>query len=115
MRWRWALLGPANLGSTLALPLAFIGLFMGRAGGWLLDIAILLFVGAVLFHLVTLPVEFDASRRAYANLQTAGLAPPDEARQANRVLDAAALTYLAGAASALLTLVRLFILRDSRR
>ena len=115
MRWRWALLGPANLGSTIALPLAFIGLLFGRAFGWLLDLAILLFVDAVLFHLVTLPVEFDASRRAYANLQAAHLAPPEEARQAKRVLDAAALTYLAGAASALLTLVRLFILRDSRR
>jgi Zn-dependent membrane protease YugP len=115
MRWRWALLGPANLGNTLAMPLAFVGLLLGRSGGWLLDAAILLFSGVVLFHLVTLPVEFDASRRAYANLQTAGIAPPEEARQAKRVLDAAALTYLASAATALLTLIRLLLIRDSRR
>jgi Zn-dependent membrane protease YugP len=115
MRWRWALLGPANLGSQLAFPLAFVGILIGRPGGFLLDAAILLFTAAVLFHVVTLPVEFDASRRAYHNLQSAGIAPPQEAALAKRVLDAAALTYLASAATALLTLLRLILIRDSRR
>jgi len=115
MQWRWSLLGPANLGSQLAFPLAFAGILFGRAGGFLLDAAILLFTAAVLFHLVTLPVEFDASHRAYTNLQQAGIAPPQEAAQAKRVLDAAALTYLASAATALLTLLRLVLLRQSRR
>jgi hypothetical protein len=115
MRWRWTLLGPANLGSQLAFPLAFAGILFGRAGGFFLDAAILLFTAAVLFHLVTLPVEFDASHRAYLNLQSAGIAPPQEALQAKRVLDAAALTYLASAATALLTLLRLILIRQSRR
>ena len=64
MRLRWALLGPANLGSMLAFPLFFIGILFGAGGVWLLNIGILLFTGAVLFHVVTLPVEFDASARA---------------------------------------------------
>jgi hypothetical protein len=115
MRWRWSLLGPANLGSQLAFPLAFAGILFGRAGGVFLDAAIALFTAAVLFHLVTLPVEFDASHRAYVNLQNAGIAPPQEAAQAKRVLDAAALTYLASAATALLSLLRLVLIRQSRR
>jgi len=115
MRWRWALLGPANLGSQLAFPLAFAGLLFGHGALWLLDAAIWLFAAAVLFHVVTLPVEFDASHRAYLNLQHAGIAPPQEAREAKRVLDAAALTYLASAATALLSLLRLVVLRQSRR
>ena len=114
MRWRWSLLGPANLGSSLALPLAFIGLLLGRGGVWLLDLAILLFTGAVLFHVVTLPVEFNASRRAYAHLVGANVASREEAGMAKKVLDAAALTYLASAAVALLTLLRLVLLRNSR-
>jgi Zn-dependent membrane protease YugP len=114
MRWRWALLGPANLGSTLAMPMAFIGLLLGTGGVWLLDLAILLFTGAVLFHVVTLPVEFNASARAYAHLQQAGVTTPDEARMAKKVLDSAALTYVASAAVALLTLLRLILLRNAR-
>jgi len=114
MRWRWSLLGPANLGSTLALPMAFIGLLLGQGGIWLLDIAIILFTGAVLFHVVTLPVEFNASSRAYKHLTAAGIATADEAAMAKKVLDAAALTYVASAAVAFLTLLRLVLLRNSR-
>lgn len=114
MRLRWALLGPANLGSTLALPLAFIGILLGAGGVWLLNIAILLFLGAVLFHVVTLPVEFNASARAYAQLKESGLTTPEEAQMAKKVLDAAALTYVASAAVALLTLLRLVLIRNSR-
>lgn len=114
MRWRWSLLGPANLGSSLAMPMAFIGLLIGRNGLWLLDLAIVLFSAAVLFHVVTLPVEFNASARAYKHLTGANLATPEEARMAKQVLDAAALTYLAGAAVALLSLLRLILLRNAR-
>jgi uncharacterized protein len=114
MRWRWSLLGPANLGSTLAMPMAFIGLVLGRGGIWLLDLAIILFTGAVLFHVVTLPVEFNASRRAYQHLVGANVATREEAAMARKVLDAAALTYLASAAVALLSLLRLVLLRNSR-
>lgn len=114
MRWRWSLLGPANLGSTLAMPMAFIGLFLGKGGVWLLDLAIILFSGAVLFHVVTLPVEFNASKRAYQHLVGANVASREEAGMAKQVLDAAALTYLASAAVALLSLLRLVLLRNSR-
>jgi len=114
MRWRWSLLGPANLGSSLAMPMAFIGLILGRGGIWLIDLAIILFTGAVLFHVVTLPVEFNASRRAYDHLVGAHVASREEAAMARKVLDAAALTYLASAAVALLSLLRLVLLRNSR-
>ena len=114
MRWRWSLLGPANLGSALAIPLAFVGMILGSGGVWLIDLGIILFTGVVLFHVVTLPVEFNASRRAYAHLTSAGIATPDEAAMAKKVLDAAALTYLAAAASALLGLLRLVLIRNSR-
>lgn len=114
MRWRWSLLGPANLGSSLAMPMAFIGLIMGRGGLWLLDLAIVLFTAAVLFHVVTLPVEFNASSRAYRHLTSSNIATHEEALMAKRVLDAAALTYLASAAVALLSLLRLVLLRNSR-
>lgn len=114
MRWRWSLLGPANLGSTLAMPMAFIGLLIGRNGLWLLDLAIILFSAAVLFHVVTLPVEFNASSRAYKHLTSANIATREEALMAKKVLDAAALTYLASASVALLSLLRLVLLRNSR-
>jgi hypothetical protein len=119
MRWRWALLGPANLGSQLAFPLAFAGILFGRAGGFLLDAAILLFTAAVLFHVVTLPVEFDASRRALVTLKRGSYLTPDELQGAKKVLDAAALTYVAAFVSSALTLfywaLRLGLLGGRRR
>ncbi len=76
---------------------------------------VLLFSAAVLFTLVTLPVEFDASRRAKAWLTELGLATSDEARGVNAVLDAAALTYVAAAAGAVLQLVYWISLLTGRR
>ena len=111
----------AGFGSTLAFPLFFIGLFFFRGNGtvvghWLLDAAILFFSGAVLFHLVTLPVEFDASRRALVQLRESGAVAPDEVAGAKKVLDAAALTYVAAATMAALQLLRLILIsRESRR
>jgi Zn-dependent membrane protease YugP len=84
------------------------------AGVSLLDVGILLFSFAVVFQLVTLPVEFDASSRALVQLNRLGLVSPAEQDGAKRVLSAAALTYVAAAASAVLSLVRLLILRDRR-
>lgn len=84
-------------------------------GTLLMDIGILFFAAAVLFHVVTLPVEFDASNRALAQLTSTGALMPQEVAGAKKVLDAAALTYVAAAAMAALQLVRLLILRDSRR
>jgi uncharacterized protein len=105
----------ANFGSMLAMPLFFIGWFFGAGHlTWLMDLGILFFAGAVVFHLVTLPVEFDASRRALAQLTSSGSISPDEVAGARKVLDAAALTYVAAAAMSALQLLRLVLLRNRR-
>jgi len=105
----------AGFGSMLAFPLFFIGfIFANPALTWLMDLGILFFTGAVVFHVVTLPVEFDASKRALAQLTSAGTLAPQEVGMAKKVLDAAALTYVAAAAMAALQLLRLVILRNSR-
>ena len=80
-----------------------------------MDAGILLFTGAVVFQVVTLPVEFDASKRALAQLTESGALAPQEVAGAKKVLDAAALTYVAAAAMAALQLLRLVLIRDSRR
>jgi uncharacterized protein len=105
----------AGIGSMLAFPLFFIGfLFGGGSMKILMDLGILFFSGAVLFHLVTLPVEFDASKRALAQLTESGAIAPQEVAGAKQVLDAAALTYVAAAAMAAVQLLRLIVLRNSR-
>ena len=108
----------AGIGSSLAMPLFLVGIFFFRGmpfGNVLMDAGILFFSGAVLFQIITLPVEFDASRRALAQLTESGAVMPQEVAGAKKVLDAAALTYVAAAAMAALQLVRLLILRNSRR
>ena len=114
MSVRWALLTPANLGTTIAPWLVIAGFFLGQAGPIVMDIGILLFSAAVLFHLVTLPVEFNASRRAVQELQTAGIVAPNEVGAVREVLQAAGFTYVAAAASSVLGLIRLLILRRVR-
>ena len=106
----------AQFGSLAAFPLFFIGIFFvrGVTGNLLMDIGIVLFTGAVLFQMVTLPVEFDASKRALVQLTESGAVQPQEVAQAKQVLDAAALTYVAAAAMAALQLLRLILLRNSR-
>ena len=79
-----------------------------------MDLGILFFAGAVLFHVVTLPVEFDASKRALSELTSSGALAPQEVVGAKQVLDAAALTYVAAAAMAALQLIRLVLLRRGR-
>lgn len=112
---RSAIVPVANIGSMLAFPLFFIGfIFNNPALRWLMDLGILFFAGAVLFQVVTLPVEFDASRRALRQLTDGGTLAPDEVAGAKKVLDAAALTYVAAAAMAALQLLRLVMLRNSR-
>lgn len=114
MTVRAALLTPANLGTTIAPWIVFAGFFLGRAGGTIMDIGILLFSAAVLFHLVTLPVEFNASRRAVQELQTAGVVAPNEVGAVREVLQAAGFTYVAAAAASILGLIRLLVLRRER-
>jgi Zn-dependent membrane protease YugP len=114
---RSAIVPVASFGSTLAFPLFFIGFIFGGHGQFakiMMDLGILLFSGAVLFQAVTLPVEFDASKRAMAQLTESGALAPQEVAGAKRVLDAAALTYVAAAAMAALQLLRLVLMRRSR-
>jgi Zn-dependent membrane protease YugP len=101
-----------NIGSAMAMPLFFFGLLF--RGPLLMDIGILLFLGVVIFHLVTLPVEFNASSRAVAVLEQTGALGRDELRGAGKVLNAAAWTYIAATLMAVLQLVRLLALRNSR-
>lgn len=118
MHIRHALVPVANFGSNLAIPLFMIGLFFAWSGAalgmTLMDIGIALFTAAVLFQIVTLPVEFNASSRALRFLSEGGLLTQGEVGHAKSVLSAAALTYVAAAAVAVMSLLRLLILRGTR-
>ena len=105
----------ANFGSMAAWPLIIIGLFMNGQTAVFINLGILLFSAAVLFQLITLPVEFNASNRAVKVLETSGMLYSDEVGAVKKVLGAAALTYVAGAASMILQLLRLLILTGGRR
>ena len=116
LRFRTALFPLANIGSSLSWVFIIGGLLflpgLRIAGVSLLDAGIVLFSFGVLFQLVTLPVEFDASKRALVQLNHLGLVAPQEQAGAKKVLDAAALTYVAAATAAILSLLRLLILRN---
>lgn len=118
LRLRSSLAPVAGFGSMLAFPMFLIGMIFGARigpfGPMLMDMGILFFGAAVLFHVVTLPVEFDASKRALVQLTESGAVQPQEVAGAKQVLDAAALTYVAAASMAALQLVRLLVLRNSR-
>jgi hypothetical protein len=98
-----------GIGSTMAFPLFFIGLLM--RGQFLMDLGIVLFLGVIVFHLITLPVEFDASSRALKLLDNTGILDHNEITGARSVLRAAALTYVAAAVMAFAQLARLLLLR----
>ena len=106
---RGALVPVANFGSAQAWPLIIIGLVFG-AGSFLVNLGIIFFSAAVLFQLVTLPVEFNASARAVRILNDTGILGQEELGYTKKVLGAAALTYVASAAAAILQLLRLIIL-----
>lgn len=110
---RAAIFPVANLGTTLAFPLFFIGiLFQSSMSITLMNLGIILFAGAVLFHVVTLPVEFDASRRALKQLEENQLLLPEEMKPAKEVLYAAAMTYVAATLMAVMNLLRLLLIRS---
>lgn len=115
---RTAIFPLANIGTNLSWIFILAGLLFFRGasvlGVSLLDIGIFLFSFAVLFQVITLPVEFDASKRALVQLNRLGLVAPAEQEGAKKVLDAAALTYVAAAAAAILQLVRLLLIRGRR-
>ena len=90
-------------------------LIQGNASVLLINLGILLFSAAVLFQIVTLPVEFNASSRALKSLETNGILYTEEVADTRKVLRAAALTYVASAASAILQLLRLILISGGRR
>ena len=112
---RGALVPVANFGSTISWPLILMGLLIrSNASMLFINLGILAFSFAVLFQIVTLPVEFNASRRAVRILGETGMLGPDELRGTRKVLSAAALTYVAGAAAGILQLLRLLIIGGRR-
>lgn len=115
LRIRAALVPVANFGSRLSWPLILIGVMIGGLGSPMVEVGILLFSLAVLFQLVTLPVELNASSRALKILGDSRILRTDEVSRAREVLGAAALTYVAAAAASLLQLLRLVILFGGRR
>jgi Zn-dependent membrane protease YugP len=118
LQFRTTIFPLANIGTSLSWIFILAGLLflpgVKFGGVSLLDVGIVLFSFGVLFQLVTLPVEFDASKRALVQLNRLGLVAPQEQVGAKKVLDAAALTYVAAATAAILQLARLLILRDRR-
>lgn len=113
LRIRNSLVPVANFGTAAAWPIIIVGLIFGTSS-FLINLGILLFSLGVLFQLVTLPVEFDASNRAVQMLGSQGILYGDEVRQTRKVLSAAAMTYVAAAAAAILSLLRLLILFGGR-
>lgn len=111
-KFRSALVPVANIGTNFGFVLFFIGLLFFRSG-LLMNIGIVLYAAAVLFTVVTLPVELNASRRAMVQLSDRSILVADELAGARKVLNAAALTYVAAALMAILQLVRLILI--SRR
>lgn len=113
IKMRNAVLPVANLGSQAAFPLVLIGLLFNS--GIMVDIGIILFGAVVLFQLFTLPVEFDASRRAISVLDSEAVLEDEELTGAKKVLTAAAMTYVAAAAAAVGNLLRLLYISGRRR
>jgi Zn-dependent membrane protease YugP len=103
----------ANIGSTLGPYIAMAGIFLSMP--LLLNIGILLFGGAVLFYVITLPVEFNASARAIAILRENNVLTRDELSGVRKVLSAAAMTYVASALTAMMGLLRLILIARGRR
>lgn len=116
LKLRNAIIPVCRFGSAAAMPLFIIGLF--AASDVLMTVGILAYSAVTLFQLITLPVEFNASRRAMAAIEGWGYMSQDEEDGSRRVLRAAAMTYVAALATSLLTLLRLLVLfaggRDRR-
>lgn len=112
---RASLVSVANIGSMAAWPLIIIGLIIGgTTSSLLINLGILAFSLSVLFQLVTLPVEFNASGRAIRILGDSGMLYPEEVEGTKNVLSAAALTYVASAAASIMQLLRLIIIGGRR-
>lgn len=117
IKLRAAIIPVTNFGSRLAMPLILLGLLFSFAGNFsytLVYLGIACFGLSLVFQLVTLPVEFNASRRALAAIEQGGILTPEEQEGARKTLRAAALTYVAATATALAQLLRLIVLFGGR-
>ena len=115
LKIRNAIVPAVNFASSAVFPMFFVGLLLLRSsamGATLMNVAIIIFLVVVAFHLITLPVEIDASRRAMKAMKEMGLLASDELVGARKVLTAAAMTYVAALAMSLANLLRLIALRD---
>ena len=110
---RGAIVPVVNFASSLSWILIFVGLFFS-GNNTMLQIGILMFSATVIFQLITLPVEFNASSRALVQLQDLGIVDSGEARDSRKVLSAAAMTYVAAALTAILQLARLLLIAGNR-
>ena len=118
IKLRAAIIPVTNIGSKLAMPLILAGIvlsFLGNLSYGLVYLGIACFSLSLVFQLVTLPVEFNASRRAMAAIESSGLLTAEEQRGARKTLKAAAMTYVAATAVALAQLIRLLVIFGGRR
>ncbi|MEG1143759.1 MAG: zinc metallopeptidase [Clostridium sp.] len=115
LKLRGAIIPVVNIGAQISWPIILLGVFIAGAGSPLVQLGILFFSLSVLFQLITLPVEFNASARAVKLLGETGILQGEEVGETKKVLGAAALTYVAAAAGSILQLLRLLILFGGRR
>ena len=118
IKLRAAIIPATNIGSKLAMPLILAGIlfsFLGNLSYGLVYLGIACFSLSLIFQIVTLPVEFNASRRAIETIESSGILTEEEQRGAKKTLKAAAMTYMAATAVALAQVVRLLILFGGRR
>ena len=114
LRFRSAFVPVANIGTQIAWPILLIGLLFTKSY-LLIQIGLLCFFFGVLFQLITLPVEFNASARAVRILENTGMLDQEELRGTRKVLSAAAMTYVAAAAASILSMLRLILLFGGNR
>lgn len=114
MKIRSAIVPAVNVCSHISMPLILLGMIMSSFS-FLVDLGAWLFFATVIFQLVTLPVEFNASNRALRNIQASGVLTADELAGAKKVLSAAAMTYVAAMISAFMSFLRLIIIANSNR
>lgn len=114
LKLRHMLVPISQIGSNLAMPLVILGLMIPR-WGFAINLGILFFSLAVIFQIVTLPVEFNASRRALKSIEETGILCDEEKEAAKKVLTAAALTYVAATFAALVSLLRLILISKNRK
>ena len=118
LKLRIAMVPAVNIVSAISMPVIMVGIIlvcMGQAiGSSIFNIGVIMFVVVVLFHTVTLPVEFDASKRAMQQLTELNIVEGNEVRGAEKVLKAAGMTYVAALSVSLVMLIRIFLIRGNR-